>query len=216
MFSSLETSPPATQLNSSSAPKTFNMENLDTETEHEEESEDGGVTKKESQEIIMRHSLPKAVSRKNVQLPGYVPEGTLFGAFTTRGEGITQATYRYPEVVQAIHHLASLRGGEASCEGYLSAQVNRAKRMQVHKDKKNHRHVQKSNLCQGCLLSEGPRKLHKRVRDVDKATPVLHIDIAGPYIESHEGHHYFLVGALRLPDRTIVNRCETAKDKNIS
>ena len=84
----------------------------------------------------MRHSLPKAVSRKNVQLPGYVPEGRLFGAFTTRGEGITQATCRYPKVVQAIHHLASLRGGEASCEGYLSAQVNRAKRLQVHKDKK--------------------------------------------------------------------------------
>ena len=86
----------------------------------------------------MRHSLPKAISRKNVQLPGYVPEGRLFGAFTTRGEGITQATYRYPKVVQAIHHLASLRGGEASCEGYLSAQINRAKRLQVHKDKNNH------------------------------------------------------------------------------
>ena len=72
-----------------------------------------GMTRQEAQEIIMRHSLPKAVSRKNVQLPGYVPEGRLFGAFTTRGEGITQATYRYPKVVQAIHHLASLRGGEA-------------------------------------------------------------------------------------------------------
>ena len=65
-------------------------------------------------------------------------------------------------------------------------------------------HVKKSNLCKGCLLSEGPRKLHKRVRDVDKATHVLHIDIAGPYIESHEGHHYFLVGALRLPDRPLL------------
>ena len=65
-------------------------------------------------------------------------------------------------------------------------------------------HVKKSNLCKGCLLSEGPRKLHKRVRDVDKATHVMHIDIAGPYIESHEGHHYFLVGALRLPDRPLL------------
>ena len=138
MFSSLETSPPAIQLNSSSIPKTFNIEDLDADTEQEEENEEGGMTKKEAQEIIMRHSLPKAVSRKNVQLPRYVPEGRLFGAFTTRGEGITQATYRYPKVVQAIHHLASLRGGEASCEGYLSAQVNRAKRMQVHKDKNNH------------------------------------------------------------------------------
>ena len=68
----------------------------------------------------------------------------------------------------------------------------------------NSGHVNKSNLCKGCLLSEGPRKLHERVRDVDKATHVLHIDIAGPYIESHEGHHYFLVGALRLPDRPLL------------
>ena len=64
--------------------------------------------------------------------------------------------------------------------------------------------MKKSNLCKGCLLSEGPRKLHKRVRDVDKATHVLHIDIAGPYIESHEGHHYFLVGALRLLDKPLL------------
>ena len=97
MFSSLETSPPAVQLNSSSTPKTFNIEDLDADTEQEEEHEEGEMTLKEAQEIIMRHSLPKAVSRKNVQLPGYVPEGRLFGAFTTRGEGITQATYRYPQ-----------------------------------------------------------------------------------------------------------------------
>ena len=43
-----------------------------------------------------------------------------------------------------------------------------------------------------------------RVRDVDRATHVLHIGIAGPYIESHERHHYFLVGALRLPDRPLL------------
>ena len=112
-------------LNSSSTPKTFNIEDLDADTEQEEEHARGEMTLKEARETIMRHSLPKAVSRKNVQLPGYVPEGRLFRAFTTRGEGITQATYRYPKVVQAI-------------EGYLSAQVNRAKRMQVHKDKNNH------------------------------------------------------------------------------
>ena len=46
--------------------------------------------------------------------------------------------YRYPRVVEAIHHLASLRNGEAKAEGYLSAQVNRAKRLQAHKDKKHH------------------------------------------------------------------------------
>ena len=30
------------------------------------------------------------------------------------------------------------------------------------------------------------------------------MDIAGLYIESHEGRHYFLVGALRLPDRPLL------------
>ena len=63
----------------------------------------------------------------------------------------------------------------------------------------NSGHVKKSNLRKGCLLSEGPRKLHKRVRDVDKATHVLHIDIAGPYIESHEGHHYFFSRGFEAP-----------------
>ena len=87
MFSSLETSPTVIPLNSTSTPKTFNIEDLDADTEHEEEGEDEEMTKQEAQEIIMRHSLPKAVSRKNVQLPGYVPEGRLFGAFTTRGPG---------------------------------------------------------------------------------------------------------------------------------
>ena len=72
------------------------------------------------------------------------------------------------------------------------------------RDHINPGHVKKSNLCKGCLLSEGPHKLHKRVRNVDRATHVLHIDIAGPYIESHEGHRHFLVGALRLPNRPLL------------
>ena len=49
-----------------------------------------------------------------------------------------KSSYRYPKVVRAIHHLASLRGGEAKSEGYLSAQVNTAKRLHVHKDKNKH------------------------------------------------------------------------------
>ena len=97
------------------------------------------MTTKEAQEIVMGgHSLPKATSRMNVQLPGSVPEGRLFGAFNTRGEGATQATHSDPQVVKTIHHLASLRDGEAQSEGCLSAQVNRAKKLQVHKDKNNH------------------------------------------------------------------------------
>ena len=41
-------------------------------------------------------------------------------------------------------------------------------------------HSSKSNLCRGCLQAEGPRKVHRTVRDID-------------------GFTYFLVGALRLP-----------------
>ena len=37
------------------------------------------------------------------------------------------------------------------------------------------------------------------MRDIDKATHVLHIDIAGPLTLSDDGFTYFLVGALRLP-----------------
>ena len=60
-------------------------------------------------------------------------------------------------------------------------------------------HTAKSNLCKGCLEAEGPRKTHRTVRDVDKASHVLHIDIAGPSLSSDDGYSYFLVGALRLP-----------------
>ena len=39
-------------------------------------------------------------------------------------------------------------------------------------------HVPKSNLCRGCLEAEGPRRIHRTVRNIDKATHTLHIDIA--------------------------------------
>ena len=126
MFSSLEAPTPEIDITLLSPPKTYNNEGLDAETEQEEEGDDDGMTRKEAQEIIMRH------------LPGHVPEGRLIGAFTTRGEGITQVPYRYPKVVKAIHHLASLRGGEAKSEGYLPAQANRAKKLEVRKGKNNH------------------------------------------------------------------------------
>ena len=57
----------------------------------------------------------------------------------------------------------------------------------------------KSHSCKGCLTAEGPRRIHRRIRDVDKATHVLHIDIAGPLTKPDDGYVYFLVGALRLP-----------------
>ena len=54
-------------------------------------------------------------------------------------------------------------------------------------------------MCRGCLQAEGPRKVHRTVRDIDRATHTLHIDIAGPFTTSDDGYTYFLVGALRLP-----------------
>ena len=63
----------------------------------------------------------------------------------------------------------------------------------------NSGHLTKSHLSKGCLISEGPRRTHRSVKDVDKATHTLHIDIAGPLTLSDDGYSYFLVGALRLP-----------------
>ena len=60
-------------------------------------------------------------------------------------------------------------------------------------------HVTKSNLCRGCLTAEGPRRIHRSIRDIDRATHVLHIDLAGPMVTSEDNYHYFMVGALRLP-----------------
>ena len=34
----------------------------------------------------------------------------------------------------------------------------------------NPSHLTKRHLCKGCLLPEGPRRVHRRVRDVDRAT----------------------------------------------
>ena len=61
----------------------------------------------EAKDILLNHPLPKARQRTNIVSDDYVPEGRLFGAFTTRGEGITQATFRFPLAVMALMKLAS-------------------------------------------------------------------------------------------------------------
>ena len=45
MFSSLEASPPTIPFNSTSTPKTFNIEDLDADTAHEEEVDEEGMTR---------------------------------------------------------------------------------------------------------------------------------------------------------------------------
>ena len=64
MFSSLDTATPDIDITLISPPKTFNIEDLDVETEEEEGEVEGKMTTKEAQKIIMKHSLPKATSRK--------------------------------------------------------------------------------------------------------------------------------------------------------
>ena len=86
---------------------------------------------------LLNHVLPKARQRTNVFKDVYQPRGRLFGAFTTRGEGITQATFRFPEIVSAIHLLASSRPSGFTTEPYMSAQLNASSSLPLHKDKNN-------------------------------------------------------------------------------
>ena len=88
--------------------------------------------------LIINHRLPKAKQRTNVVVDGYVPQGRLLGAYTTRGEGIAQATYRFPLIVKAIHRLAKTRPGGGADEAYLSAQLNSAVFLPIHQDKRNY------------------------------------------------------------------------------
>ena len=62
----------------------------------------------------------------------------MFGGYTTRGEGMAQASLRFPEFVSAIHKIASTQPNGFSEEAYLSAQLNAARHLPVQKDKNNH------------------------------------------------------------------------------
>ena len=80
-------------------------------------------TVKLDEKMIINHRLPKAKQQTNVVVDGYVPQGRLLGAYTTRGEGIAQAKTR--------------PGGFAD-EPYLSAQLNSAILLPIHQDKRNY------------------------------------------------------------------------------
>ena len=51
---------------------------------------------------------------------------------------MTIASYRFPQVVSAIHDIASTRPSGFTDEPYLSAQVNASTSLPVDKDKNNH------------------------------------------------------------------------------
>ena len=59
--------------------------------------------------VLLSHTLPKSRTRTNVVTTDDTPRGRLFGAYTTRGVGITHAIFRFPEVTQALISLASSR-----------------------------------------------------------------------------------------------------------
>ena len=90
-----------------------------------------------SVDALLNHRLPKARQRTNVVTNDYTPRGRLFGGYTTRGEGVTIASYRFPQVVSAIHAIASTRHTGFTEEPYLAAQLNAATSLPVHKDKNN-------------------------------------------------------------------------------
>ena len=73
--------------------------------------------------LLLDHRLPKARQRTNVVTPDNVPRGRLFGGYTTRGEGLTIASYRFPQIVSAIHSIASTSPSGFTDEPYLSAQA---------------------------------------------------------------------------------------------
>ena len=87
--------------------------------------------------LCFSNSLPKARQRTSVSTKDYVPRDRLFGGFTTRGAGITNATFRYPDVASAIHTLAATRPKGFTAEPYLCAQLNAASSLPLHKDRNN-------------------------------------------------------------------------------
>ena len=89
-------------------------------------------------------------------------------------------------------------------------QINQREREELS-DHLRSGHSSKSNLCRGCLQAEGPRKIHRTIREIDRATHALYIDIAGPFTTSDDGFAYFLVGALRLPGLLIDVRLLTSR-----
>ena len=118
----------------------------------------------EAKQTLLQHSLPKARQRTNVTTENYTPSCRLFGAYTTRGEGITQATYRFPAVVGAIMAMAASRGEACSDLGFLSAQL-RLWGAFVDRIPDWHRTTSQS-FSEGAVAEEPSGRLPQRVRSV--------------------------------------------------
>ena len=68
----------------------YSLDDHDAKTELEEENADDNddLTIEECKTTILNHPLPQTKHRTNVCTDSYIPQGRLFGAYTTRGEGI--------------------------------------------------------------------------------------------------------------------------------
>ena len=72
--------------------------------------------------VLMNHSLPKSPPKStNDVTADYTPRGRLFGAFSWRGLGITHASLKYPDALNAIHNMARTRPGDFTTDPYVSA-----------------------------------------------------------------------------------------------
>ena len=49
----------------------------------------------EAKDILLNHPLPKARQRTTIVRDDYIPEGRLFGAFTTRGRGYHSSYFSF-------------------------------------------------------------------------------------------------------------------------
>eukprot|EP00971_Amphidinium_carterae_P291132 5780832-Amphidinium_carterae.1 len=74
-------------------------------------------------------------------------------------------------------------------------------------------HVTKSSPCKGCLVGDGPLKPHYRKDPDARMHYCLHADIAGRFAPTSDGLRYFLVGALRLPDRPLLFHVQLLKTR---
>eukprot|EP00971_Amphidinium_carterae_P181014 3590835-Amphidinium_carterae.1 len=86
------------------------------------------------EKIILAHRIPKQPTRTNVVTEDQVPKSRLFGAFCTRGCGITQSTVRYPQVVKACLEVAQTRKYSYS---FAAMQLTTHTYLPCHQDKNN-------------------------------------------------------------------------------
>eukprot|EP00971_Amphidinium_carterae_P000800 15838-Amphidinium_carterae.2 len=89
----------------------------------------------EVEKSLVQYRPPLAPQRTNVQHPNKPVRSATFGAYCVRGYGITTHTTEHPEVVVAVHRLASSRRDRVP---YLSFQITEAENgLAVHRDGAN-------------------------------------------------------------------------------